>query len=60
MSRSIGVITSMEDIGNIVVTQQGGVPVLVSDVAKVQIGYAPRLGLAGRDEQTDVVTGIVT
>src|SRR5882757_2713013 len=57
--RSIGVITSMEDIGNIVVTQQGGVPVLVSDVAKVQIGYAPRLGLAGRDEQTDVVTGIV-
>src|SRR5467141_2030217 len=57
--RSIGVITSMDDIGNIVVTQQGGVPVLVSDVAKVQIGFAPRLGLAGRDEQTDVVTGIV-
>src|SRR5882724_5670795 len=57
--RSIGVITSMDDIGNIVVSQQGGVPVLVSDVAKVQIGYAPRLGLAGRDEQTDVVTGIV-
>src|SRR5512140_900822 len=57
--RSIGVVTSMDDIGNIVLTQQGGVPVLVSDVAKVQIGYAPRLGLAGRDEQTDVVTGIV-
>src|SRR6266481_3968745 len=57
--RSIGVITSMDDIGNIVVTQQGGVPVLVSDVAKVQIGYAPRLGIAGRDDQTDVVTGIV-
>src|SRR5437667_5989576 len=49
----------MEDIGNIVLTQQGGVPVLVSDVAKVQIGYAPRLGLAGRDDKTDVVTGIV-
>src|SRR5438874_2666218 len=57
--RSIGVITSIEDIGNIVLTQQGGVPVLVSDVAKVQIGFAPRLGLAGRDDQTDVVTGIV-
>jgi len=25
---------------------------LVSDVAKVQIGYAPRLGLAGRDDTT--------
>ena len=57
--RSIGVITSLDDIGNIVLTQQGGVPVLVSDVAKVQIGFAPRLGLAGRDDKTDVVTGIV-
>ncbi|MBR1281138.1 efflux RND transporter permease subunit [Bradyrhizobium sp. AUGA SZCCT0177] len=57
--RSIGVISSMDDIGNIVLTQQGGVPVLVSDVAKVQIGFAPRLGLAGRDDKTDVVTGIV-
>src|ERR1700709_2556372 len=57
--RSIGVITSMDDIGNIVLTQQGGVPVLVSDVAKVQIGFAPRLGLAGRDDKTEVVTGIV-
>src|SRR5205085_2915815 len=54
--RSIGVISSMDDIGNIVLTQQGGVPVLVSDVAKVQIGFAPRLGLAGRDDKTDVVT----
>src|SRR6266496_2145550 len=57
--RSIGVVASLDDIGNIVLTQQGGVPVLVSDVAKVQIGYAPRLGLAGRDDKTDVVTGIV-
>src|ERR1700716_191609 len=57
--RSIGVITTLDDIGNIVLTQQGGVPVLVSDVAKVQIGFAPRLGIAGRDDKTDVVTGIV-
>ena len=40
-------------------TQQGGVPVLLSDVAKVQIGFAPRLGIAGRDGITDIVTGIV-
>ena len=57
--RGIGVVSSLDDIGNIVLTQQGGVPVLVSDVAKVQIGYAPRLGIAGRDDKTDVVTGIV-
>src|SRR5438477_3700202 len=57
--RGIGVIGSLEDIGNTVLTQQGGVPVLLSDVAKVQIGFTPRLGMAGRDNKTDIVTGIV-
>src|SRR6266700_7431553 len=57
--RGLGVVSSPEDIGNIVLTQQGGVPVLVSDVAKIQIGFTPRLGIAGRDGTTDIVTGIV-
>ena len=57
--RGIGVIGTVEDIGNIVLSQQGGVPVLLSDVAKVQIGFMPRLGIAGRDDTTDIVTGIV-
>src|SRR5204862_2865306 len=52
-------VASLEDIRNIVLSQQGGVPVLLSDVAKVQIGFTPRLGIAGRDEKTDVVTGSV-
>lgn len=57
--RGIGVASSLDDIRNIVLTQQGGVPVMLSDVANVQIGFAPRLGMAGRDDKTDVVTGIV-
>jgi cobalt-zinc-cadmium resistance protein CzcA len=57
--RGLGVVKSLEDIRNIVVTQQGGVPVLLSDVAKVQIGFTPRLGIAGRDDKTDVIFGIV-
>src|SRR6266571_4457364 len=57
--RGVGVVRSLEDIGNIVLTQQGGLPVLVSDVAKMQIGFTPRLGIAGRDDTTDIVTGIV-
>src|SRR5262247_4173332 len=57
--RGLGVITSLEDIGNIVLTQQGGVPVLLSDVATVRVGFTPRLGIAGRDEQTDTIFGIV-
>ena len=57
--RGLGVVGSLDDIGNIVLTQQGGVPVLLSDVAKVQIGFTPRLGIAGRDDKTDIVIGIV-
>ena len=43
---------------NIVLTQQGGLPVLLSDIAKNQLASA-RLGMAGRDDATDVVNGIV-
>jgi len=57
--RGLGGIRSLQDMANVVLTQQGGVPVLLSDVAKVQLGFTPRLGIAGRDETTDVVTGIV-
>jgi cobalt-zinc-cadmium resistance protein CzcA len=57
--RGLGVLTSLKDIENIVLTQQGGLPVLLSDVAKAQIGFRPRLGMAGRDDKTDVVNGIV-
>ncbi|MFL5030093.1 MAG: efflux RND transporter permease subunit [Xanthobacteraceae bacterium] len=57
--RGLGVVSSLEDIGNIVLTQQGGVPVLLSDVARVQIGFTPRLGIAGRDDVTDIIFGVV-
>jgi Cu/Ag efflux pump CusA len=39
----------LEDIENVVLTQTSGVPVLVEDVAKVQVGYPPRLGIWGPD-----------
>ena len=57
--RGLGVVRSVDDIKNIVLAQQGGSPVLLSDVAKVQIGFAPRLGIAGRDDKTDQMFGIV-
>ena len=57
--RGLGVVSTIDDIGRIVLSQQGGVPVLLSDVANVQVGFTPRLGIAGRDDKTDVVTGIV-
>ena len=47
------------DIENIVLTQSNGVPVLIKDVAKVCVGYVPRLGIAGRDHNDDIAAAIV-
>jgi len=49
----------VDDIQNVVLSQTNGVPVLVKDVGKVSVGYRPRLGILGRDEQDDVVGAIV-
>lgn len=57
--RGIGLIRDTRDIGDIVLAQSHGTPVLVKDVARVSVGHVPRLGQAGRDDQDDVVTGIV-
>jgi len=57
--RGVGLLKDTNDMGNVVLSQNNGVPVLVKDVANIKIGYVPRLGKAGRDDQSDVVTGIV-
>ncbi|RTL73615.1 MAG: efflux RND transporter permease subunit [Bradyrhizobiaceae bacterium] len=49
----------VSDIENVVLTQSGGLPIQVKNVAKVTVGYVPRLGIAGRDAQDDVATAIV-
>jgi cobalt-zinc-cadmium resistance protein CzcA len=49
----------VEDIENVVVTQSDGVPIRVKDIGKVKVGYVPRLGIAGRDHQDDIVAAIV-
>src|SRR5579862_4258702 len=45
----------VDDIENVVLSQQNGVPVLMKDVGKVEVGYRPRLGILGRDRHDDVV-----
>src|SRR5271169_243322 len=49
----------VSDIENVVLNQVNGVPVQVKDVGKVSVGYRPRLGILGRDQQDDVVGAIV-
>ena len=57
--RGLGRLRTPDDIGNVVLTVHNGVPVLVHDVARVQIGIAPRLGQFGFDERNDAVEGVV-
>jgi heavy metal efflux system protein len=49
----------VEDIENVVLTQSGGLPIQIKNVANVSVGYVPRLGIAGRDKEDDVATAIV-
>ncbi len=57
--RSVGQIRSMDDIRHTMIGARDGTPVLVSDVANVSVGYQPRLGIAGQDDEDDIVQGIV-
>ena len=57
--RGVGLIRSLDEIRNTMLTQASGVPVIVSDVANVIVSNQPRLGIAGKDNDDDIVQGIV-
>ena len=57
--RGIGLLRSADDIGRIVVAARNGTPILIRDIAAVNIGSVPRLGIVGQDKDDDIVTGIV-
>ena len=49
----------VNDIENVVLGQFNGVPIQIKDVAKVAVGYVPRLGIAGIDHDSDAALSIV-
>jgi heavy metal efflux system protein len=49
----------VNDIENIVLSQENGVPILIKDVGTASVAYRPRLGILGRDHHDDVVGAIV-
>ncbi|HJU28819.1 MAG TPA: efflux RND transporter permease subunit, partial [Candidatus Binataceae bacterium] len=57
--RGLGFIHSLDDIRDIVLAANNSVPITVGNVAKVSIGYAPRLGIVGMNNRDEVVSGIV-
>jgi cobalt-zinc-cadmium resistance protein CzcA len=57
--RGLGQVKTLEDIGNVVLTTNNGIPTYVKDVAKVEIGHAVRLGQFGYLNQDDAVEGVI-
>ena len=57
--RGIGLLTSIQDIENLIVEDLDGNPVLVKNVAEVAESNLPRVGQVGLNDDDDVVEGIV-
>ena len=57
--RGVGLFRSIADIENVVVAADGGIPVFIRDVGRVQIGSAPQSGIFGLDSRTGGIEGIV-
>jgi heavy metal efflux system protein len=59
MVRGIGLLRSLADIENVVITAHDGTPVRIKDIGRAAIGHAIRLGILGRDNDPDLVQGII-
>ncbi|MBV9814512.1 MAG: efflux RND transporter permease subunit, partial [Alphaproteobacteria bacterium] len=57
--RGVGLIHSMDQIRDTMITAVNGVPIRIGDIATVSVGHQPRLGIAGQDDDDDIVQGIV-
>lgn len=57
--RGIGMVSSIEDISKIVVKNKNGIPILIRDIAKVQIGSSIRYGAVTKDGNGEEVSGMV-
>jgi cobalt-zinc-cadmium resistance protein CzcA len=57
--RGVGLVHSLDQIGDTMITANNNVPVKISDIATVKVGNQPRLGIAGQDDDNDIVQGIV-
>lgn len=57
--RGIGLVQTLDDLGNIVVAEHNGTPILVRDLGKLKLSNQERHGIVGQDNRNDVVEGTV-
>lgn len=57
--RGIGLLQSVDDIKNVIVKSEQGVPIFMRDIADIRVGQAVRQGASIKDGKKEVVGGIV-
>ena len=57
--RGIGLLNDISEIQNTIITKINGVPLLAKNVANIVEAGKPRLGQVARDQQKDVLEGII-
>ncbi|MEP6716103.1 MAG: CusA/CzcA family heavy metal efflux RND transporter [Terriglobia bacterium] len=57
--RGLGLLRTVEDIGEVPVSSANGAPVRIKDIGHVEIGHAPRLGIFGFEKNPDAVEGVI-
>lgn len=57
--RGVGLLRSLDDMGNVVVKSVNGIPVLVKDLGRLTYGNVERRGVLGKNANPDTVSGIV-
>jgi heavy metal efflux system protein len=57
--RGLGLLRDVNDIGNVIVGSNKGVPVRIKDIGQVEVGHAPRLGEFGFQKNDDAVEGVI-
>ncbi|MFH7011361.1 CusA/CzcA family heavy metal efflux RND transporter [Flavobacterium sp. FlaQc-52] len=56
--RGVGMASGIKDIGNIVVKNRNATPILIRDIATVQLGNAIRFGATTKDGKGEIVGGL--
>src|SRR5215510_10332905 len=57
--RGIGLFKDTEDIANVAVAAKNGTPIYLKQLGEVNVGAKVTVGQVGKDDQSDIVQGVV-
>ena len=57
--RGVGLVRTLDDLGNVVVTQRNSLPILVRDLGRLSYSHQEPEGILGKNENPDTIEGIV-